>query len=300
MIGILIVLGVGLVAAGRSQCDRQIRGTLAAVGVTWFFAVLSGHVPALEPLMRLQLGRTATLLVVIATCLAAAAIHRAWTQRRPSSLLVILAILVGWGAAHGRSAAFMLLSAAIIADLVSDKSWIKDVSGQRGRWLIPVSAVAIAGLFANPLARRVTADGWGAWLIRSTPSDWRDIQVWARDNTPGDAKFVGTVNRAGGGAVGDSPGGFRVHSRRPMWLAFDFDAMLWRPDLTGEIRRRMQCLEPTGLLDAPMARIDWAALRTLAAIEGIDFGVVPSELAVDERPVFRNEKWAIVDLKPLN
>ncbi len=137
-------------------------------------------------------------------------------------------------------------------------------------------------------------------MIRSTPSDWREIQDWARDNTPGDAKFVGTVNRAGGGSAGDSPGGFRMYSRRPMWLEFDFDAILWRPDLTGEIRRRMRCLEPTGLLDAPLERIDWDSLRSLAANEGIDFGVVPAELAVDEGPVFRNEKWAIVDLKPRN
>lgn len=295
LIGLLTVLGVGLWAARRSGFDRQIRGTLGAVGFTWLLAILSRHLPFLETFMRMQLGRTATFLVVIATCLAAGAVHRAWMGRRRSGGLVILVILLGWGAAHGRSAAAVLFAGMVIADLVSGRSWIQDVLGRRGRWLVPVSAIAFAGLFVNPMVRRVAEGGGAAWLIRSVSGDWRDVQIWARDHTRADALFVGPVNRGDGGR---SAGGFRVFSRRPMWLEFDFDAILWRPDLTGELQRRYRCLEPTGLLDSPVKRIDWDALRRLAGREGIDYCVTPGDLAGDQRAVFHNETWAIVDLRP--
>src|SRR5207249_3659199 len=77
------------------------------------------------PLMRLQLARTAALAVVISVPLAAAAIYQLWLQRDRKAAIILAALAVAWGVAHGATAAAIVFCLAVAIDAASTRGWIQ-------------------------------------------------------------------------------------------------------------------------------------------------------------------------------
>lgn len=286
--GLILVLAVAIARTRRTPLTRPMAASMIAILATWLAALITSRVPVLEPLMRLQLGRTATLAVIISVPLAAGAVAQCWTERRRSDFLIIAVMVCAWGVAHGRTLALLLFGIGVLADLRSGRSWVAAVAGRRQRAIQALMTCVVGFLIVQGVVRACLAGSRSGVILRSAQPAWLDVQRWAREHTPADAVFVAPVHETG----------FRVFSRRPMWLAFDYDAMLWRPDLTGEIQRRHRRLEVTGLTASPVAALDWDALRDLGSAEGIDFAVVPVDLLDRRRAEYRNGKWAVVSLDP--
>ncbi len=286
-LGLLLTLAVGLIATRRARFNRPMIASLIAIAVTWMAAIIASRLPTLGALMRFQLGRTAALAVAISVPLVAGAIWQGWSRRGARGVLVFVAIALGWSLSQGGTVTILLVSLAIVVDLRSGRSWLTAAIGRRIRRLAPVAGITVALVILQGFVRSyVTGDRSGI-LPRSAPAPWRDVQTWACAHTPRTATFVAPIH----------VGGFRVFSHRPMWLEFDFDAMLWHPDLTGEIQRRWARLRRTGLTDFPLERIDWAELHALAREEGVDYAVVPLSTLADRQPVYQNTDWAVVELE---
>ncbi len=286
--GLLLMLAVGLAMKPPSALDRPMLGSLAAIVATWIIAVAASRVDLLAPLLRFQFARTAALAVIISVSVAASAACAAWERRRPVDLLAIAALIVGLGLAHGRTTAAVLACAAVAADLRSTRGILR---ASRAR--IPAAACWLAlaaalGLFGHMVYRRAPAGEQSGVFVRSAELQWLDVQEWIARNTPPKAMLVGPVHTVG----------LRVGARRSLWFGFDYDAMLWRPDLLPEIHRRHELLAPTGLADHPVERVDWERLFDLARRVGIDFAVVPASLAQSQKSAYENTRWAVVPLRP--
>lgn len=287
-VGLVLLIGIGFAGKPKTAFDRPLIASLGAIAFTWFLAIAVSRWQFLAPLLRLQLGRTATLAVVIAVPLAAAAALRAWHGRGPRDAAVLILLFVGIGLAHGRTAAGILLAAGVLYDGLSAGGWIASRTPRGRRIAVCAAAPALLFLFIAAVARHAEPRKWSGTIYRTWADPWREVMDWARTNTPMDAVFIGPVHEIG----------FRAGARRGLWFGFDYDAMLWRPDLAEEIRRRHNCAAAAGLTADPVRQINWSELRRLADGERIDYAIVPANLIGDLDPEYRNEQWAIVALAP--
>jgi hypothetical protein len=125
-------------------------------------------------------------------------------------------------------------------------------------------------------------------VIVPTPSEiaWREVQQWAKTNTPRHAKFL----------VPPIPGGFRVFSERACWVEWKDGVIIFNvPLYASEWLRRMRTI---GFRHRRRMRNDyeeqsWEHLPSVARAEKIDYIVQFKEVPYSILPVFANERFAV-------
>lgn len=288
LVGLLVCLTIGIIYKSRSTFDRSLTATLVVIVITWIGAVVAARIDWFMPLLRLQLGRSATIAVILSLPLAANAAWRAWQGRRFADIAAIAGLLIGFGLSHGRTGAAILLGLAVTAATLTDRSWLHTRRQRAALIAVPIAAAVSLGLFIHAAVRKGRHEKYDGVIFRTQPAAWRDVQHWARQNTPRDARFMAPTQQLG----------FRVGARRTLWFGNDLDAIFWRADLSDELIRRHELAGRLGFHDLPMNKIDWALLRSVADDEGIDYIVVPPTLLESAEPVYVNEDWAVARIRP--
>jgi hypothetical protein len=155
--------------------------------------------------------------------------------------------------------------------------------------------IAIVEPIAIPGAIRPWTRPWNPTIAPTALLDaWRDVQQWAKSNTPQDAKFL----------VPPYPYGFRVFSERVSWGEWrDGDAIYTFPAFADEWRRRM------GAVGIPLTTEDhkhnytmlqryykeqsWEHLLAVAREHQINYLVQYTEVPYGVPSVFRNKEFAV-------
>lgn len=127
-----------------------------------------------------------------------------------------------------------------------------------------------------------------------TPEEaaWREVQLWAKENTPKDTVFL----------VPPFPGGFRVFSQRSCWVSWRDGDIFWLyPPYTSEWRRRISALglpQSIGHVDmeaitAAYHNLPWERLREIARDNNLLYIIQYADVRYEAVPVFSNEKFSV-------
>ncbi len=129
-------------------------------------------------------------------------------------------------------------------------------------------------------------------LPTSEEAAWREVQNWARENTPKDTVFL----------VPPFPGGFRVFSQRSCWVSWRDGDIFWiHPSYAPEWRRRISVLGlpyVPGHVDmeaitAAYRKLSWEQLSKLARENHLPYVVQYADVPYPVAPVYSNEAFAV-------
>ncbi|MCL6481854.1 MAG: hypothetical protein K6U02_09010 [Firmicutes bacterium] len=121
---------------------------------------------------------------------------------------------------------------------------------------------------------------------------WREVQIWARENTSKDTVFL----------VPPFPGGFRIFSQRSCWVSWKDGDIFWvYPPYAPEWRSRFAALGlplTVGHLDpeaitAAYRKLSWERLSELARGNNLRYIVQHADIPYEVAPVWSNEIFAI-------
>lgn len=121
---------------------------------------------------------------------------------------------------------------------------------------------------------------------------WREVQNWARENTPKDAVFL----------VPPFPGGFRVFSQRSVWVSWRDGDIFWiYPSYAPEWRRRIAALGLPYLpghvdveaITAAYRKLSWEQLSQLARENHLPYVIQYADVPYPVAPVYSNEAFAV-------
>ncbi len=128
--------------------------------------------------------------------------------------------------------------------------------------------------------------------------EFYQAQLWARDNTPVDSRFL----------VPPGAGGFRVLSERSSWGEFtDGNAMYFDPSFATKFLTRIlaihkpiaaQGLNVAALLREYYERLSWEQIRGIATRNNLNYIVQYREIKYPKSPVFQNGCFAIYNVSP--
>lgn len=157
-------------------------------------------------------------------------------------------------------------------------------------------AAAICGLATLIAAIGMIPQGSRLWSpeVALTPlgADWREVQQWAKANTPPQAKFL----------VPAFPCGFRVFSERTSWGEWkDGSAIYLFPPFTDAYRKRMKALGftsgPEWIDDQSKIRLHkqqpWERLSAIARENNLSYVVQFADVRYGLLPVFANDSFAV-------
>ncbi len=149
-------------------------------------------------------------------------------------------------------------------------------------------AFALTALYAAPNARHLWNPENGL-----TPADkaWRQVQFWAKANTPVDSQFL----------VPPYEQGFRAFSERSSWVDWkDGAAIAFDPPMLTEWLRRLNAigsgLTPGRDCSESMLQYNnqpWDKLKAVARANGLRYIVQSRDVAYPEAPVFANKYFAV-------
>lgn len=115
---------------------------------------------------------------------------------------------------------------------------------------------------------------------------WKDVQMWARENTPKEAIFL----------TPPEVDGFRVYSQRA--IVFDWKA---GPGVDTVWWHRLKDFNPESYTCDAVAesyrKMSWEQKTALAKKYGATYIVVPCVEKVAQKPVYKNKKWAVYQLR---
>lgn len=209
-------------------------------------------------------------------------------------LLILLLLLAGITFA-GRPEADWSSTVVFLLLIIGGCCFVYTGSGEYstvrlGKMTNVVSALGILALAAGTVPSLTSL--WNP-LVVPTPlqRDWRDVQDWAKENTPREAQFL----------VPTYPGGFRVFSERSSWGEWkDGQAMYLYPPFTDEYRRRMEAVgyswdkwESTGAISGNYKRLSWERLGELARQHQLSYIIQFREVTYPAIPIFANQHYAV-------
>lgn len=292
--------GLGWWPLRRSDEGRWLVGPALVVGLLAVIGFMGAEVWPVGPILRWQVFRSTRLLTVLALPLVARWFLTSWDRgglARAGSLVTLLALFAPLPAAW--------ITGVLVGPLlVGLASWApldglaRAVAGQIAR----TRRLRLGRFLAWPAAVRWTAAGLLLALLVSgaaaltqprVPADllaaWRDVQIWARENTPVDAVFITPPYYYG----------FRVESQRTVvgewkdgtqqYFSVPYTALWWQ---------RMQDLHAAGASDIRYNDLDATALAAIAAKYQADFVVFFIERELPFPVVYRNQWFRVYQVSP--
>ena len=274
----------------------------AALVMTGLLLVLSGGmlVGAFSEsrlLLNLHLLRVDALVTMLAAVIVTAGVMRRLDVADPPRTLLLLLALAGVATAFWMVTAAALGSVALLLWLARRRGRCGDVGPMHA--LLRFAASRPRALTAAALLLLVAYASAGAYLARprpattgTTPGDaqlegfwpaspeWLEVQLWARANTPQDARFL----------VPLSPGGFRVGAQRVIWVDWKEGATaMWAPETYAAWRRRV---DEVLRLRNPEDRLAYACANGLGFVV-FDLRGTSLPLAEASPPNFVNRFFAV-------
>ena len=298
-----IVQGLASAASGvlalRLVARRRAAGmVLAGLLLVLLLGMLVGAFSGSRLLLNLHLLRVDALVTMVSAALVAVGAVRGIRAADPLGTALVLLALAGLLTAIWPLPALALAMHALRSRAAGGwrracgpaflRAWLRAVAGHSRAAaafsLVLLAAYASAGAYlARP--RAAAAGGvpsaysqlegfWPAWR------EWREVQEWARANTPPEARFL----------VPTWLGGFRVGAQRAAWVDWKEGAtVMWAPETHAEWRRR---LDEVGRLQGAK---EWMGY---ACANGLTFVVLDlrrAELASGQegQPRFENRFFAV-------
>ncbi|MGB4802284.1 MAG: DUF6798 domain-containing protein [Anaerolineae bacterium] len=284
----------------RNEQGRWLAGAALAVALLAAIGFMGAEVWPLGPILRWQLFRSTRLLTVLALPLVVRWFLTTWDRgglARAGSLVTLLALFAPWPIVWiaGVLAGGLLTALASWAPLdgLARAVAVQIVRTRRlrlGRFLAWPAAVRWT---TAALLLALLVSGAAALTQPRVPADllvaWRDVQIWARENTPVDAAFITPPYYYG----------FRVESQRPVvgewkdgtqqYFSVPFTAVWWQ---------RMQDLHAAGASDIRYNDLSAAEVTAIAQKYQADFIVFFIERELPFPVVYRNQWFRVYQVSP--
>jgi hypothetical protein len=304
----LATAGMGFVARKAGlKMERRLELLAVAYLIVMLIGILAGWFWLTPTIARCMLQRADSLLIPYAFLLIqiyGANLLELWGSRRPAAttLLAVLAILLPlFGALAIASFPAMILwlypqkwlersFAAVFRTL-----WKLAPAISTERFAVGLCAVGVLAGFLLAASSLDDLSQLWTFQIPTDPNDSAcfDAQMWARDHTPREAKFM----------VPPAGCGFRVLSQRSSWGEWsDGNIMYFYPAFADTFLKRMETLDPTpvpcgtGIVDS-LSEVykgePWDRIQAVANENKLDYIVQFGSSPYPVAPVYANSGFAI-------
>jgi hypothetical protein len=162
----------------------------------------------------------------------------------------------------------------------------------RVRRLVIAGGVAVLAGSVAVLVENISLFWRPVRPLTSVEAAWREVELWAKENTPRDTVFL----------VPPFPDGFRAFSQRSCWGSWEDGNIFWlHPSFAREWRRRITALglpQTVGHPDweaiaAAYRKLSWERLREIARDNNLQYIIQYADVRYEAVPVFSNEKFSV-------